>query len=169
MSEAVESEAPARSAPARDWRVRAASGEDVPAVAAAIEELLVELGGKRPPMSELESATRTLVEDATAGALLVAEAGGEIVGVLAGSWQHAVHVPGRYGTVQDLWVHPSWRSRTIGHDLMEEFAGVARERGIGRLEVGLPQEGFAAIRATEAFYRRNGFDPLGPRMRRLLS
>jgi GNAT superfamily N-acetyltransferase len=169
------SEAPTQSGVAESeatpaaWLVRAASADDIPTVAAAVQELLVELGGKRPSRSELETATRTLVEDPGAGALLVAEVDGEIVGVLAGSWQHAVHVPGRYGVIQDLWVHRSWRSRTIGHDLVEAYAEVAREQGIGRLEVGLPQESFAAIRATEAFYRGNGFTPLGPRMRRLLS
>ena len=38
-----------------------------------------------------------------------------------------------------------------------------------RLEVGLPQESFTHLAATERFYRENGFTPLGPRMRRLLS
>ncbi len=40
---------------------------------------------------------------------------------------------------------------------------------MARIEVGLPRETFAAIGATEAFYRVNGFEHLGPRMRRLLS
>ena len=40
--------------------------------------------------------------------------------------------------------------------------------GVPRLEVGLPQESFAQLAATERFYRDNGFTPLGPRMRRLL-
>jgi GNAT superfamily N-acetyltransferase len=102
----------------------------------------------------------------------VAEAGGEdggtIVGVLAASWQHAIHVPGRYGTIQDLWVHPEWRSRAIGCDLIEAFCDLARREGAKRLEVGLPRESFARIGATEAFYRANGFEHLGPRMRRKL-
>jgi GNAT superfamily N-acetyltransferase len=151
------------------WRVRGAGAENVQAIAAAIEELLIELGGKRPSMPELEDAARKLIGDPEAGALLVAEAEGKIVGVLAASWQHAIHVPGRYGTIQDLWVHREWRSRKIGRDLVEALADLARKTGIGRLEVGLPQESFEAIRATEAFYLRNGFEPLGPRMRRLLS
>jgi GNAT superfamily N-acetyltransferase len=154
---------------ASSWCIRAASVDDVAAVAAAVEELLVELGGKRPSPADLEDATRTLVLDPSAGALLVAEAEGAIVGFLAASWQHAIHVPGRYGVIQDLWVSAAWRSKTIGHDLVEAFAKISREQGVGRIEVGLPQESFAAIRATEAFYRRNGFAPLGPRMRRLLS
>ncbi|HEY7950182.1 MAG TPA: GNAT family N-acetyltransferase [Solirubrobacterales bacterium] len=154
------------------WRVREASAQDAPAVAAAVAELLVELSGKGPAAAELEEATRELARDRGVGALLVAEAGGEdggtIVGVLAASWQHAIHVPGRYGTIQDLWVHSEWRSRAIGRDLVEAFCDVARREGAKRLEVGLPRESFARIGATEAFYRANGFEHLGPRMRRKL-
>lgn len=150
--------------------VRAATEADVPAVAAAIGELLVELSGGGPEAAELEQATAELVRDRGMGALLVAEAGGEdgIVGVLAASWQHAVHVPGRYGTIQDLWVHPDWRSRAIGRDLIEAFCELARETGAKRIEVGLPREDFERIEATSAFYRANGFEHLGPRMRRKL-
>lgn len=169
----VQSEAPARSASAREPasspRVRAATLDDIGAVAAAIGSLLTELGGEGPSEGELETATRGLIEDPSAGAAFVAEADGEIVGVLAASWQHAVHVPGRYGVVQDLWVDPEWRSRAIGRDLLEALFAFARGQAIPRIEVGLPQESFAAIRATESFYLANGFKPLGPRMRRLLS
>jgi GNAT superfamily N-acetyltransferase len=168
VSPEVEPEAPARPAPAAAWQVRPASADDVVSVARALDQLLVELGGKRPSTTELETATRTLVDDPGAGALLVAEAEGEIVGVLAASWQHAIHVPGRYGTIQDLWVDPAWRSRKVGQGLVEALAALAREQGVGRLEVGLPRESFAAIEATERFYRGNEFEPLGPRMRRLL-
>lgn len=154
------------------WRVREATAGDAPAVASAVAELLVELSGGGPAAADLEEATRELARDRGAGALLVAEAGGEdggtIVGVLAASWQHAIHVPGRYGTIQDLWVHPEWRSKAIGRDLVEAFCDLARREGAKRLEVGLPRESFARIGATEAFYRANGFEHLGPRMRRKL-
>ena len=148
--------------------IRAASGQDAAAVAAAIEALLIELGGERPSSVELEAAARRLAEDPEVGSLLVAESEREIIGVCAASWQHAIHVPGRYGTIQDLWVHPDWRSRAIGEELILALVRQADEIGVGRLEVGLPQESFAGLRATERFYRQNGFNPLGPRMRRLL-
>jgi GNAT superfamily N-acetyltransferase len=157
---------PGSGAPHAD--VRPAYLEDVPAAAAGIEALLTELGGEQPPRPELEAATRRLVEDREAGALFVAEASGDIVGVCAASWQHAIHVPGRYGTIQDLWVHPDWRSRALGRELVSALVALAGGLGIGRLEVGLPQESFAQILATEHFYLENGFSPLGPRMRRLL-
>ncbi|MGE5283114.1 MAG: GNAT family N-acetyltransferase [Chloroflexota bacterium] len=157
-----------RTAP--DWRVREATLADAAGAAAAIGELLVELGGEGPSTNALEEATRKLIDDPEAGVLLIAEVEGDErpVGVLAASWQFAVHVPGRYGTIQDLWVNPEWRSRAIGRDLMEAFFDIARRQGARRVEVGLPRDDFPNLRATEAFYVASGFVPLGPRMRRVL-
>jgi branched-chain amino acid aminotransferase len=149
--------------------VRRATGEDVTAAAAGVAELLVELGGEGPSAVELERAVRELAADRERGALLVAEVEGEgIVGVLAASWQFAVHVPGRYGTIQDLWVHPDWRSKAIGRDLLAAFFELAKGEGAKRVEVGLPRDDFPSLRATEGFYLGNGFANLGPRMRRRL-
>lgn len=148
--------------------IRPATDADVEAVAAAIERLLVELGGRRPPRADLEEEVRAALGDPGIGVTLVAEAGGEIVGVLSASWQRALHVPGRYATIQDLWTDPAWRSRKVGAALVEGLASLCRGEGVARIEVGLPRESFDAIRATEAFYLGNGFEHLGPRMRRLL-
>jgi branched-chain amino acid aminotransferase len=148
--------------------VRAARADDAPAVASAVEALLIELGGERPSTAALEEGVQTLVADEDAGALLVAEDEGTIVGILAASWQYAIHVPGRYGTIQDLWVHPDWRSRALGRELVLALVREAADAGVPRLEVGLPQASFAGLGATERFYRENDFTPLGPRMRRLL-
>lgn len=148
--------------------VREAGEADVPAAAAAVGALLDELGGEAPSAPELEAATRLLVERPELGSLLVAEAGGEVVGVLAASWVHAVHVPGHYGVIQDLWVRPDCRSRAVGRELVERYAEIAGEHGAARLEVGLPKENFERIEATERFYEANGFVSLGIRMRRKL-
>lgn len=156
---------PAATVPAT---IRPAGDGDVEAVAAAVERLLVELGGRRPSRPDLEAEIRAALGDPGVGALIVAEAEGEIVGVLSASWQRALHVPGRYATIQDLWVDEGWRSRRVGAGLVDALAALCEEQGVARIEVGLPRESFAAIRATEAFYLGNGFEQLGPRMRRLL-
>jgi GNAT superfamily N-acetyltransferase len=148
--------------------VREAGAGDVEGVAAAVESLLVELGGRMPARAEMEAQVGALLDDPQGGSVLIAEADGGIVGVLTASWQRAIHVPGVYATVQDLWVDEAWRSRGVGAELVEAIASQARTRGVSRLEVGLPRETFAAIASTESFYRRNGFEHLGPRMRRLL-
>lgn len=149
--------------------VRGATREDVPAVAAAVERLLEELGGRKPARAELEAEVEAALEDPGVGATIVAEAEGEIVGVLSASWQRALHVPGRYATIQDLWVDPERRSDGVGAALVDGLADLCQAQGVARIEVGLPRESFDAIRATEAFYERNGFEHLGPRMRRLIS
>jgi GNAT superfamily N-acetyltransferase len=150
---------------ATSWHVRTARGDDVAAVVAAVEELLLELGGTPAGTCALEEATRSLLGDREAGALLVAQANHAIIGVLGASWQTAIHAAGRYALIQELWVNPSWRSNEIGSDLLIALFALARERQITRVEVGLPRESFAGIVATEVFYRRNGFSPLGSRMR----
>lgn len=162
-------EAPPRPDAVANARIRPATEEDAAAVASAVEALLIELGGERPSSTAVEEGVRTLADNPELGVLLVAEAEGSIVGILAGSWQYAIHVPGHYGTIQDLWVHPEWRSRALGRELILALVRLATEKGVPRLEVGLPQEGFAQLAATERFYRENGFTPLGPRMRRLLA
>ncbi|HEX4484566.1 MAG TPA: GNAT family N-acetyltransferase [Solirubrobacteraceae bacterium] len=149
--------------------VARASAADVPGVVVAVQELLLELGSTPPPTPQLEATVRELIDDDRAGAVFVARADDAIVGVLAASWQLAIHVPGRYATIQDLWVHSRWRSRSIGAELIAALVTLVRERGMARIEVGLPRESFDAIEATASFYQRNDFAPLGPRMRRLLS
>lgn len=153
---------------ATQFTVRAASTKDAEGVATAVEALLVELGGRMPTPAEMQQEVQALLDDPQGGSVLIAEADGRIVGVLTASWQRAIHVPGVYATVQDLWVDEAWRSRGVGAELVEAIASQARSRGVSRLEVGLPRETFAAIASTESFYRRNGFEHLGPRMRRLL-
>jgi GNAT superfamily N-acetyltransferase len=166
----TEARASARAATAGPgWRVREASADDVAAFVAAVESLLDELGGSKPSPAEMRAEVEALLADREGASLLVAEAeGGELVGILSASWQRAIHVPGRYATIQDLWVDPAWRSRRVGAGLVEGIAGLCRERGVARIEVGLPRETFDAIAATRGFYERNGFSHLGPRMRRLL-
>jgi GNAT superfamily N-acetyltransferase len=159
----------AKSSTPPDLSIRAARIEDVRTIALAVSELLIELGGTPPARGPMEAATRALIDgEGQAGALLVGEAQGTLVGVLAASRQAAIHVPGEYLLIQDLWVAPSRRSEQIGSALICALLELAGERGIARVEVGLPRTQFAGIEATESFYRREGFTALGTRMRRVL-
>jgi GNAT superfamily N-acetyltransferase len=150
------------------WEIREATHEDVPAVVAGVCGLVEELGGKALAGVEHEQTAHALIDDGSAGVLLVAENLREIVGVLGVSWQVAIRIPGRYGLIQELWVHPAFRGMTIGGDLVVALFDIARKQGVTRLEVGLPSERFPHLHATEAFYVNNGFTTIGTRMRRLL-
>lgn len=147
------------------WRVRGAEPRDGDAIVAAVAELLSELGATPPPAQAMQQAALELIEDPEAGALFVAEADDMLVGVLSASYQSAIHIPGRYALIQDLWVHSAWRSRAIGRALLAALIEHVRTLDLTRIEVGLPKEDFSGLPATAAFYRANGFTPLGPRMR----
>ncbi|MGH2831912.1 MAG: GNAT family N-acetyltransferase [Solirubrobacteraceae bacterium] len=150
-------------------RVRDATHADVPALVEGIGELLAELGGLAPPADQLADAAHALIENPDAGAVLVAESDGQLVGVLGVSWQSAIRIPGSYGLIQELWIRPGWRGNALGGELLAALYRLAGERGIGRIEVGLPSERFAGLAKTEAFYRANDFEVIGTRLRRQLS
>jgi GNAT superfamily N-acetyltransferase len=151
------------------WEIREAAHKDVPAIVAGLSGLLEELSGRQAGEREARvQIAHALIDDGSAGILLVAENLKEIVGVLGVSWQIAIRIPGRYGQVQEMWVHPAFRGLTIGGDLLAAMFEIARKQGVARLEVGLPSERFPHTNATEAFYLNNGFATIGTRMRRLL-
>ena len=155
--------------PTPQWRVRRAESADLPEVARALVGLLAELGGNVPAEGDLEAAAAQVIDDPGLGCLIVADTAEEgLVGVLAAGWQHAIHVPGRYCILQDLWTSPSWRGRGVGAALVSELLEIMRAERVDRVEVGLPSRNFAGLEATEAFYRSVGFAALGPRMRRVL-
>ena len=82
--------------------------------------------------------------------------------MLSASWQRALHVPGRYATIQDLWVDPEWRSRGVGAALVDGLAALRRRAGRGADRGRAAARELRGDRATEAFYRDNGFEHLGP-------
>jgi len=150
----------------RDWHVRPAAPAEAPIVAAAARALLRELGLASPPPDAMEDAARTLLRDDAAGAVFLADACGAIVGMLAASWPLAVHVPGRYALIQELWVHRDWRGLEVGRELLDALAGHAAARGVARIEVGVPPAGCCDLEATRRFYLRNAFGTVGGRLRR---
>jgi GNAT superfamily N-acetyltransferase len=152
------------------WDVRRARPSDSAAVATGVAALLCELGATPPSHTAIEDEARAHIDDPTLGIVLIAVGdGGELVGVLTASWARAIQVPGRMLTIEMLWTRREWRGRAVGAGLVDALAEAAVDAGAARVEVGLPRESFEAIRATERFYLANGFERLGPRMRKALS
>jgi GNAT superfamily N-acetyltransferase len=152
------------------WDVRRARPSDSAAVATGVAALLCELGATPPSHTAIEDEARAHIDDPTLGIVLIAVGdGGELVGVLTASWARAIQVPGRMLTIEVLWTRREWRGRAVGAGLVDALAEAAVDAGAARVEVGLPRESFEALRATERFYLANGFERLGPRMRKALS
>ncbi len=123
----------------------------------------------------MQAAARALLDDSAAGALLVAEADGSDArrGVQPRDRRRARRqLADRDSRAGPLRADPG----PVGAPRLARqggrrwaAAGAVRARcasmGIARVEVGLPRERFEGLAATEAFYLRIGFEPLGARMR----
>ena len=92
--------------------------------------------------------------------LLVAEVGGELVGVVHvkvfDTPPSPLHVMRRRGHVQDLVVAEEHRRRGIGRALMERAASWCREQGARQLLLTV----WEGNRAAEAFYASLGYRPV---------
>jgi predicted N-acetyltransferase YhbS len=103
-----------------------------PGDAAVIAALFCELGH---PASEAEVAARLERFGRLGEEALVAEIGGEVVGVTALSVMHPLHRPAPVGRMSVLVVSEALRGRGIGKALVAAAEKRLGERGCGMVEV----------------------------------
>ncbi len=84
---------------------------------------------------------------------------GANVGFISLYESYALYAEGAYGTIPELYVRPSARSRTIGKQLLEEAGRFAVNKGWKRLEVTTPR--LPEFDRTLNFYMSNHFEVSG--------
>jgi PhnO protein len=84
---------------------------------------------------------------------LVAELPGEVIGFVSCHVQFLLHHCGKVGEIQELFVHPDYRQRGIGHDLVATVQFLASQENCINLEVTTNQKRQDTIR----FYERESF------------
>ena len=125
--------------------------------AAAIHALVTELACARNALHKVRSSIADIERDgfgeAPAFEALIAEVGGQPVGLCLyfGSYSTWRGTPGIY--VQDLVVAESARGLGVGRRLLAEAAAIARARGGSYLRLSVDDDNPRA----QAFYRRCGF------------
>lgn len=146
--------------------LRALTREDAGLAARFVAALIGELApGCQPDLTAMTGTARVLLATpAVTG--LVASLGGREVGLILLNECAAIHAGGRFGEITELYVLPDHRSRGIARRLVAEATVLARARGRTRLEVGAPEQ--PAWVRTRAFYEREGFAEVGPRLKRTL-
>lgn len=93
--------------------------------------------------------------------VLLAQAGHATVGFATLCESHALYVGGAFGIVQEFYVEPAWRSRSVGRALLDGARREAGRRGWLRLELCTPP--LPEFDRTLAFYAENGFEITGGR------
>ncbi len=133
--------------------IRAARADEVETVRDMYEWLFAP-PGSQPASWDPDRARAALAEAVAAdgSTVLVADAGGELVGFITAYLDLNSVRFGRRCWVEDLAVDPTERSRRIGKRLLDAAQAWARERGASHLELD------TALARTNAqrFYEREG-------------
>ena len=145
--------------------VRDLGGDDGPVVAKLLHALLDELSPQGGPALEMLQST---VDDVLRSNLIegvLAFVKEEPVGVIMLNECMAIYAGGRFGEITELYVSPAYRSKGIAPMLIEAATKIAHRRGWKRFEVGAPDQ--PAWNRTLSFYLREGFEEVGPRLRKV--
>lgn len=146
--------------------LRTLTSEDAGLAGRFVAALIGELApGYQPDLAAMTGTARALLAtpDVTG---LVAKLDGQDVGLIMLNECAAIYAGGRFGEITELYVQPECRSRGIARQLVAGAVDLARARGWARLEVGAPDQ--PAWVRTKAFYEREGFAEVGPRLKRSL-
>lgn len=131
-----------------------------------VHALLDELsGGQAPAIDFIRTTTETVLADAGVVAV-IACADDEPVGLMVLNECTAIYAGGRFGEISELYVRPDMRSRGIAPHLLAAALAAGQARGWRRLEVGAPEQ--PKWKRTLNFYLCNGFEEVGPRLRRII-
>lgn len=84
----------------------------------------------------------------------------DLVGVITLVESLSLSAGGRYGSINELYVVPDYRSEGVGKMLLDYAKEVGEQRGWTRIEVTTPGDEFDK---TLRFYEREGFWKIGPR------
>ena len=152
--------------------IEKAGADDSASLAVMVGELLGEImnaTGDRAFNFNLEETTarfREFIERGRYFVLVARGAAGFECGFVALYESYALYAEGAFGTIPELYVRPEYRSRGIGHLLVEGAKAHGKERGWTRLEVTTPP--LPQFDRTLAFYEREGFGVSGGRKLRIL-
>jgi GNAT superfamily N-acetyltransferase len=118
----------------QEIRIRAASTEDVPLIHSFIKELAEYERLSHEVVATEETLSEHLFGERPVAEVLIAEHRGEAAGfaLFFHNFSTFLGKPGIY--LEDLYVRPEFRGTGIGRELLVSLAGLAKERGCGRLE-----------------------------------
>ena len=148
-------------------RIVRATVAEAATVVAMIHELLAELRGGASGL-DLPAAValcETLLAEYRYTAFLAIDGASEAaIGLITLTETTTVYARGTFGIIQELYVAPAHRSQGVGHRLIAAAEAEGRTWGWRGIQVGAPDP--ARFARSVAFYKREGFRIIGPRLGR---
>jgi GNAT superfamily N-acetyltransferase len=146
-----------------DFRIHRAGEGDVPNVVLLARQLYSEIQHEVAEQNVAATARALVAEEGSCALLAVRPDGTEALGLLTLAECTAMYAGGRFGSIQEFYVAPASRKQGAGHLLLAEARRFGASRAWTRLEVTATAEHVLAESA--AYYRRNGFEESGPRLK----
>ena len=147
-----------------EFVVRPGGPNESERVGLLVYELLTELypGEEHQRSAFVDAASTLLTGNEGVWSYLATMPAGRDVGVVTLNECAAINWGGRFGEICELYVVPEFRSKGVGGLLIEAAISFGHERGWFGIEVGAPSA--PTWQRTIDFYRRQGFEEVGPRL-----
>jgi GNAT superfamily N-acetyltransferase len=138
-----------------EFRIASATERDLPLILNLIKGL-AEYEKLAHAVASTEDILRESLFRKRAAEVVIGYAGDEPAGfaVFFQTFSTFLGVPGMY--LEDIYVEPKWRRMGLGRQLLVHLAGIANERGYGRVEWSVLDWNEPAI----SFYKALGAKPL---------
>lgn len=145
-------------------KIREGSLEDAELICELVVNLLSELRGKPLGNHSLMSICKELLQNKRQLYMVyLAFKENECLGIITLSECASLYAQGTYGIIQELYIIPGGRSQGIGNQLINRAKDYGIKCGWDRIEVGAPS--VEQWRKTISFYKREGFQEVGPRLK----
>ena len=145
-----------------DVQIRKATSDDIASIVELNFALFQEDAGQRDPFMNLNwpkeegQAHFSKLVSGSDSVCLLAEAGDEVIGYLAGYlWDSGSLQPLKMVELESMYVRPHCRGQGIGRRLVNEFLKWSEQKGAQRVSV----TAYAANARAIDFYRGLGFEP----------
>ena len=136
-----------------DVRIRSARAVDLPVLVRLLADLFAIEADFTPAPERQRLGLALMLADPRRRAVLVAERGGEVIGMVTGQLLVSTAEGGLSVLVEDMVVDAAARGRGVGRALLGAVEAWAAERGATRLQLLADRENAPAL----AFYGRAGW------------
>lgn len=98
--------------------------------------------------------------------LAIDDATNEIAGFISCIESNAIYARGNFGVINELYIIPEFRSQKLGQKLIDFIIEIAKKNNWSRLELDTPE--VEKSEKTIRFYKKEGFVPIGFRMKKTI-
>ena len=142
-----------------------ATAEDLPALVALLGILFGQEREFVPDPARQQRGLERILANPAAGALFVANdrvaGAGQVVGMANLLYSESTFLGGPVAWLEDVIVHPSWRSQGVGTQMLDHIKSFARTRGLLRITLLTDFDNAAAMRRYEhAGFTRSSMVPM---------